>query len=150
MDERGLQVMDEAECLELLASRHVGRVAVSIGAVPAMFPVNFALLDSCIVFRTGSGTKLDAALRNSVVAFEVDDVDPLYHGGWSVLVVGVADEVRDPASLDRALALPLAPWAPGERNHVVALRPEFISGRRIAHGGVADGDPPSMLRVQSA
>jgi len=110
-------------------------------------------LDGDIVFRTGAGTKLDAALHNSVVAFEVDDVDPLYHGGWSVLVVGIADEVRDPASLQRAMALPLAPWAPGDRHHVVALRPEFVSGRRIVHGPVSGGtndDSSPMIRAQTA
>lgn len=150
MDEAGLEVMDEAECLELLASCHVGRVAVTIGAVPAVFPVNFALLDGRVVFRTGAGTKLDAALHNSVVAFEVDDVDPLYHGGWSVLVVGLADEVRDPAAMRRAMALPLAPWAPGDRPHVVALQPEFISGRRIVHRGFTNGDPDPAVRARSA
>lgn len=133
MDEAGLTVMDEAECLGLLAKCRVGRVAVSIGAVPAVFPVNFALLDGHIVFRTGTGTKLDAAMRNSVVAFEVDDVDPLYHEGWSVLVVGVADELHDESMVRRALDLPLAVWAPGARDHVVCLRPEFVSGRRISH-----------------
>jgi nitroimidazol reductase NimA-like FMN-containing flavoprotein (pyridoxamine 5'-phosphate oxidase superfamily) len=145
--------MEEAECLELLASCHVGRVAVSIGAVPAVFPVNYALMDGCIVFRTGAGTKLDAALRNAVVAFEVDDVDPLYHGGWSVLVVGLADEVRDPVSLRRAQALPLAPWAPGERQHVVVLRPEFVSGRRIVQGPISggmNGNSSPMRRTATA
>lgn len=126
--------MDEEECLGLMARCRLGRVAVSIGAVPAVFPVNFGLLDGNIVFRTGTGTKLDAAMRNSVVAFEVDEVDLRTQEGWSVLVVGVADELKDQALLRRALALPLAAWAPGTRDHVVCLRPEFISGRRISHG----------------
>jgi uncharacterized protein len=140
VDEVGMGVMDEAECLRLLADCHVGRVAVSIGAVPAVFPVNFGLLEGNIVFRTGSGTKLDAAMRNSVVAFEVDEVDALYHEGWSVLVVGMADELHDERLLGRALDLPLAAWAPGARDHVVCLRPEFVSGRRITHQIVSDDD----------
>lgn len=150
MDEAGLEVMDEAECLELLSGCHVGRVAVTIGAVPAVFPVNFALLDGKIVFRTGSGTKLDAALHNSVVAFEVDDVDAMYHSGWSVLVIGVADEVRDPGAMRRAMALPLAPWAPGNRPHVVALQAEFISGRRIVHRSFTKGDPDPTVHTNCA
>ena len=133
-DDTGLSVLDEGECMALLAGVRVGRVAVSIGAVPAVFPVNFGVLDGAIVFRTGTGTKLDAATRNAVVAFEVDDLDPLYHEGWSVLVVGVADELTDPALLRRAEALPLAPWAPGRRDHFVRLQPEFVSGRRILQG----------------
>ena len=136
-DDTGLSVLGEDECMTLLAGVRVGRVAVSIGAVPAVFPVNFSMLDDAIVFRTGTGTKLDAATRNAVVAFEVDDLDPLYHDGWSVLVVGVADELTDPELLRRAEALPLAPWAPGTRDHVVRLQPGFVSGRRIVQGAPA-------------
>lgn len=133
VDDAGMAVMDESECLALLAHEKVGRVAVTIGAVPAVFPVNFAMLDGTIVFRTGAGTKLDAATHQSVVAFEVDDVDPVYHEGWSVLVVGMVDELRDPDFIARARDLPLAAWAPGRHDHLVCLRPEFISGRRIVH-----------------
>ena len=138
-DDGGLSVLEEGECVRLLSGARVGRVAVTIGAVPAVFPVNFALLDGDIVFRTGTGTKLDAATRNAVVAFEVDNLDPLYHEGWSVLVVGIADELTDPVLLGRAEALPLAPWAPGARDHVVRLQPEFVSGRRIVQGTAVNG-----------
>ena len=136
-DDSGLSVLDESECMRLVAGARIGRVAVTIGAVPAVFPVNFAVLDGAIVFRTDTGTKLDAATRKAVVAFEVDDLDPPYHEGWSVLVVGVADELTDPGLLHRAEALPLAPWAPGTRDHVVRLQPEFVSGRRIVQGSPA-------------
>jgi nitroimidazol reductase NimA-like FMN-containing flavoprotein (pyridoxamine 5'-phosphate oxidase superfamily) len=129
----GVTVLEQAECLELLGRSSIGRVGVSIGAVPAVFPVNFSVLDQAIVFWASTGTKLDAATRNAVVAFEVDDVDPLYHEGWSVLVVGIADELRDPMLVERARCLPLAPWAEGPREHMVAIRPEFISGHRIVH-----------------
>ncbi|MGA2037498.1 MAG: pyridoxamine 5'-phosphate oxidase family protein [Acidimicrobiales bacterium] len=132
-EDEGVAVLEQDECLELLGRSSIGRVAVSMGAVPAVFPVNFAVLDQAIVFWTSTGTKLDAAMRNAVVAFEVDDVDALYHEGSSVLVVGIADELRDPALVERAKRLPLAPWAEGPREHVVVIRPEFISGRRIVH-----------------
>jgi len=136
----GYAVLEEAECLRLLAQGSIGRVAVSIGAVPAVFPVNYGVLDGAIVFRTGKGSKLDAAVRNAVVAFEIDEVDPLYHEGWSVLVVGIADEVRDRRMTEKAQRLPLEPWAPGPRHHLVAIQPEFVSGRRIVHTRAPDDD----------
>jgi hypothetical protein len=37
--------------------------------------VNFALVGDAIVVRTAAGSKLDAALANAVVAFEVDSID---------------------------------------------------------------------------
>ena len=45
-------------------------------ALPAALPVNFALLDGEIVFRTATGSKLAAALAKAVVAFQADDIDP--------------------------------------------------------------------------
>ncbi len=126
-------VLDEAECLRLLASQHIGRVAVTVGAVPAVFPVSFGLVDGAVVFCTGAGSKLSAATRDSVVAFEVDEVDPARRQGWSVLLVGVAEELHDPELVRRVMDLPWAAWAPGRR--VVRLVPEYVSGRRIA------GDP---------
>ena len=132
-EDQGVEVLEQVECLELLGRSSIGRVAVSMGAVPAVFPVNFALLDQAIVFWTPTGTKLDAAVRSAVVAFEVDEVDAVCRKGWSVLVVGIADELRDPVLLDRVKQLPLAPWAQRPREHVVAIHPQVISGHRIVH-----------------
>jgi hypothetical protein len=103
--------------------------------LPAVFPVNFCLLGRDVVFRTAPGTKFDAALRRSVVAFEVDDFDAEGHGGWSVMIVGTATVLR-PIDLDRLEPLPVRAWAHGSRGHVVRIRTEFVSGRRIV-GGVA-------------
>jgi uncharacterized protein len=129
--DEGLEILDEDECLRLLPTVPLGRVALSIGALPCIFPVNFAFIDGVIVFRTGSGTKLRAALDHAVVAFEVDAVDPIYHNGWSVQVVGVAEEFAD-GETDWTRRIPVAPWAPGPRTHFVRIHPEFVSGRRIA------------------
>lgn len=130
--DEGLVILPEEECFELLARHHVGRVAVTVGALPAVFPVNYTMMDGAIVFRTGDGTKLRAALRNAVVAFEIDDFEPFAHGGWSVLVVGVATELEGHA-LVRARDLPLNPWADGRRDHYVRIVPEIVSGRQIIH-----------------
>lgn len=132
-DEEGgpvLEVLDDDECMRLLASGTVGRVGITIGAMPAIFPVNYGLIDELVVFRTGTGTKLRAALANTVVAFEVDEIDRTTHSGWSVLVVGMARELTGDAR-DEALALPLEPWAPTGRDHVVAITEDVVTGRRL-------------------
>lgn len=59
--DEGLEILDTGQCLALAATRPVGRVAVTVGALPAVFPVNYCLVDSRVYFRTGAGTKLDAA-----------------------------------------------------------------------------------------
>ncbi len=130
----GLEALDPETCLELLR-RHpsrVGRVAVADdGRRPTIMPVNYAVDDDAVVFRTAEGAKFAAAVRHAYVAFEVDDVDVAWKEGWSVLVRGQAEEVTDPAELERVQALPLQPWARGTRDRFVRIRPETITGRRL-------------------
>jgi uncharacterized protein len=129
-DRNGLEVLTRQDCLRLLDQAHVGRIAVSIGALPVVLPVNFALLDGDILIRTGRGTKLDAAATNAVVAFEIDGVDPYYHTGWSVLIQGIAEEITDDDELNRAEAVPLVPWA-GVNGHYLRVSAQIMSGRRL-------------------
>lgn len=133
VDRNGLEILDEAECLRLLGTAAVGRVAVTVGALPSVFPVNFCLMRGAVVFRTGRGTKLDAATANSVVAFEVDDFDRVEHTGWSVMAVGVARDItdeRDTATMDESF---IPKWSSGPDGRVVAIVPQMMSGRRLHH-----------------
>jgi hypothetical protein len=129
--DEGLEILDEDECLRLLGTVPIGRVAISSGALPAVFPVNFELFGRSIVFRTGQGTKLDAAVRSAVIAFEADQFDALYHTGWSVLAVGPARDVTENLDLIAGDAR-VRPWAGGERRHYVTVEAELLSGRRIS------------------
>jgi nitroimidazol reductase NimA-like FMN-containing flavoprotein (pyridoxamine 5'-phosphate oxidase superfamily) len=123
--------LDEDECRGLLAERRVGRVGVTVGGLPVILPVNYGWVDGDILFRTGDGTKLRAAVDAAVIAFEVDAYDEQHSTGWSVLAVGRAFELTAPGAVEAAERLSLAPWANGNRHHWVRMRPEFISGRRI-------------------
>ena len=132
-------VLERAECFRRLGRVGVGRIAVSIRALPVIFPVNYAVEDGALYFRTAVGTKLAAASHNAVVAFEIDEVDRMSHAGWSVLVVGPARQVGDDRELERLRRLPLQPWV--SRQHDTALvrvDPETVTGREIAHVGRAD------------
>jgi nitroimidazol reductase NimA-like FMN-containing flavoprotein (pyridoxamine 5'-phosphate oxidase superfamily) len=134
MLDEGLELIDETEALRLLAHNEVGRVGLTIGALPAIFPVNYRLIDGCIVFRTAPGSKLSAAASNAVVAFEVDDFHGADRSGWSVLVVGTSEIADDLDTTSKVLAEKLEPWAEGPRFSIVRIRPGFVSGRRIVHG----------------
>ena len=134
VDGNGLEILDAEECRCLLSSASVGRVGITMGALPTVLPVNFLLDDDRILVRSGKGTKLTAALRGTVVAFEVDDFDPVDHSGWSVVVTGVAQVVDDPEELDRIAQKPIARWAPAGESHIVAISTEMVSGRRIPRG----------------
>ncbi len=131
MTSRGLERLGVDECLQLLRSRSLGRVAVRIGDAPSILPVNYALLDDDVVFRTDPGTKLSAALMRTLVAFEVDDTDPATRSAWSVLVIGPCEEIRDHATLTRVDALNLEPWVTEGRDYVVRIRTRTLTGRRL-------------------
>jgi nitroimidazol reductase NimA-like FMN-containing flavoprotein (pyridoxamine 5'-phosphate oxidase superfamily) len=131
-DSRDLRVLDDKECRALLNQAQVGRVVVSIGALPAALPVNYRLLCDAIVFFTGEGMKLHAAVNNAVIGFEVDRIDEATQTGWSVLAVGVANEVTDPTLITQAQLAGLRPWATGDRSRLVCLPVTTLSGREIA------------------
>lgn len=131
VDRNGLEVLDRDECLRLLAHKRFGRVGVTDGALPTILPVNYWSDGTSVYVRTSPGTKLDAALRDAVVAFEVDDVDMFDHAGWSVVVTGVAREVTDRDELEGLAGAPIGRWAPGPDGHVIAISTELVSGRRL-------------------
>lgn len=104
---------------------------MTIDALPVILPVNFLLVDDWILFRTVPGTKLDAAMRRSVAAFQADEHAPDGSWGWSVLVRGYARDLKD--GTRTAAASLLRPWAfpHGEANHVVGIETTMVSGRRF-------------------
>ena len=130
---RGIEELGPDECLQLLTSVPVGRVGITIDALPAVLPVNFVVHEGAIVFRTVPGTKLDAATAGAVVAFEADSYGSADQPwGWSVLVRGVAQEVTDAGELAAARRLPLESWAwDGVADRFVRIEPTLVTGRRI-------------------
>lgn len=134
VDRNGLEVLSRRECVALLACGTLGRVGVSIAALPVVLPVHYGVLDGDVVFRTVEGTKLTGAVTNAVVAFEVDDMDE--RGvGWSVLVIGRAEIVDEPVERAAAEDVIAESWLPVEPKHVVRVRADVVSGRRIVRAG---------------
>jgi nitroimidazol reductase NimA-like FMN-containing flavoprotein (pyridoxamine 5'-phosphate oxidase superfamily) len=130
----GLDVLDRAECLRLLADARFGRLAVRMhDGTPMIRPVNFAFdhHSQSVVFRTARGSKLHRLLMDGPAAFEIDGVDMRRRSGWSVIVSGVTEEVHSPAEIDRLLALGVLPWAPEQKPFFVRLRAFTVSGRRL-------------------
>lgn len=133
-DRNGLEVLTREQCLALLETVPVGRIVVTISALPVILPVHFAVVDGTVVIRTSPGTKLATATRNTVVAFEADSVDPSGEVGWSVAVTGTAGQVSDPMERQRLLELPLPEWAGGNESHFIRITPVVVSGRRLPAG----------------
>ena len=113
--------MTVEECLDLLRTNIVGRVAMSTPVGPRIVPVNYAMYgDEMIVFRTTPYSELGTYGWNAELAFEIDHIDYDRHQGWSV-----ADIRRnwDPR-----------PWADGQRNLYMKLVWHDVTGRRLGTG----------------
>jgi hypothetical protein len=137
--DEGLELLSETDCREILSRGGLGRVGITMGALPVILPVTFAFVDDHILFRTGRGTKLNVATTGNIVAFETDRYDATQHRGWSVLAVGRASRVEQAElGVDTAL-LGLKPWDDGTGEYV-RIRCEMLTGRRI----VASSQPDAV------
>jgi hypothetical protein len=124
------------ECGELLAGEVLGRLGVIVAGRPEIFLVNHVYdpPTGTIVFPTNERTKWRAALDWPRVAFEVDSMDANRNSGWSVAVVGRAEDLTDPAEVAWATQRRAVPWCVGVGPGTCWLRivPTKITGWRIA------------------
>ena len=134
--------LSRPECLQLLTDNKFGRLAVNTAKhAPVIRPVNYVFDESSqsVVVRTGLGSKFHHVLQSAQAAFEIDAVDQETRTGWSVVVVGVSEDVTNPVEIRRLEELDVDPWAPGHKGYWVRIRAYSVSGRRIVP--VADNAP---------
>ena len=129
-DHAGLETLPLEVCLRLLESVPVGRVSVHADGEVVTLPVNHVVDGQDVIFRTDRGSKLSAAERRDLVAFEADDYDPRTRTGWSVLVKGHAEVVREDSEIQRLSRLGLHPWVTAtDRPFWIRIRPTSVTGR---------------------
>jgi nitroimidazol reductase NimA-like FMN-containing flavoprotein (pyridoxamine 5'-phosphate oxidase superfamily) len=133
MNEAWLETLSSEECLRLLRENVVGRIAFLVDAVPAVFPVNYRLVEShgttpgtWVAVRTRPGNVIDRA--STSVAFEIDGIDPTHQRGWSVLVRGELHHIDGKAVRKR---FDPDTWLVAERDAWVVIEPFQITGRRL-------------------
>lgn len=128
----GFDELSSDDCWALLGGRAVGRIGFTGTHGPQILPVNHAVDDASIVFRTAAYDSIARDVRGNRVAFEVDELDDGMCTGWSVLAVGYAEMVDDPDELVKLWAGHGAePWAPGTRTLYLRITPERVTGRRV-------------------
>ena len=127
-----LMALDRDECVELLGTTSVVRIAFVTEDRPSVLPVNHLLHDGAIYFRTAPGSKLGTAAADSQVAVEADEGYDATRTGWSVVAHGRAHIVTDQAEQEALLAYNFEPWAlPDDRAFWVRVDVDDVSGRRI-------------------
>lgn len=87
-DDRVHERLGHEECLRLLSTTGIGRLAYTQSALPAVRPVSFLLRADAVLIPARAGSPLVDAVRGAVVAFETDRYDEADRTGWTVTVVG--------------------------------------------------------------
>jgi nitroimidazol reductase NimA-like FMN-containing flavoprotein (pyridoxamine 5'-phosphate oxidase superfamily) len=113
-----------------LAEATYGRIVFTEKAMPAIRPINHIVADGTVIVRTRLGNR-PLGPRGVVVAYEADDIDPVEHRGWSVIVTGLAAPVQDSDEVTRFEQL-LRPWVNGcPDNEIIRIEPRFVTGYQL-------------------
>jgi nitroimidazol reductase NimA-like FMN-containing flavoprotein (pyridoxamine 5'-phosphate oxidase superfamily) len=127
-----VSVLSETDCWDLLRSNAFGRLALSVANQPEIFPINYVVQGSTLLFRTAQGTKLAALTVNESVALEIDGHDDL--GGWSVVVKGEAHAAEWGEDFNDADVSGLRPWVATRKPVFVRVKPSQVTGRTFVFG----------------
>ncbi|WP_422333772.1 pyridoxamine 5'-phosphate oxidase family protein [Rhodococcus sp. (in: high G+C Gram-positive bacteria)] len=122
-----ITVLTEEQSWKLLGTEHMGRLVVIADGRPDIFPVNYAIRDRKLFFRTAEGSKLVELTVHSEVAFEVDHIRE--DTAWSVVIHGRARVLLRYNEIEAAEELDLQPWVPTPKYNFVEITPTDISGR---------------------
>jgi hypothetical protein len=109
-------------------------VGVAVGALPAIFPVNFEVWgEDLIIFGAMKDSRLARSTDNAVIAFQADSYDQLRRSGWTVSGVGRSTCIPNLDDLTGPQGAAPDPWMSGhDPELLVQLRLSELSGHRIA------------------
>lgn len=125
--------MAEEDCLDALRTERIGRIVLSQHAMPLAVPVSYLVTSDSVVVRVPADDVCDCHLVGSVVALEADARDDV--GGWSVLVLGMAQQVTESAQIEAFDREVPATWADTTRaNGYLRIPFSLVSGRRLGQG----------------
>lgn len=130
MGEGHFEYLDAAECLQLLRSATVGRVAFQGPDGLTVLPLAYSVDGDQLVLRTAAGTQLASLPEDTPVAFEVDEFDAEFTNGWSVLARGTLAKLT-PGDLAGEVAPP-TPFVAGVRRVLLGLSLAQLSGRAVS------------------
>jgi nitroimidazol reductase NimA-like FMN-containing flavoprotein (pyridoxamine 5'-phosphate oxidase superfamily) len=121
------------ESWQLLAGASLGRIVFTRHALPAVRPVNHLVDGEKVIIRSHLGSEIVAhagTVDGVVVCYEADELDPVRHTGWSVIVTGLARLVTEPAEVSRYREL-LEPWVDTEMDYVISIEAVEVTGLRL-------------------
>jgi nitroimidazol reductase NimA-like FMN-containing flavoprotein (pyridoxamine 5'-phosphate oxidase superfamily) len=133
---RVLERLDEAGCMELLATAGVGRLVFNNRYGLTALPVAYKIDGGSIVLGTWDPV-FDGDLRTGIayadyqVAVEVDQIDQPAHKGWIVLARGAAHHLDTEAERAPFINAGLEPWVEDVPAHFIRVSPTGFFGVRV-------------------
>jgi len=116
------ELISEERCWELLATASMGRLALSVQALPMILPVQYYLDGRKLAVCLGHHEIPERDLDDAIIAFAADAVDPVTRSGWSVQVQGRSTMPQQ--GFDTACGRPTA-------GQVVQIEPATITGHHV-------------------
>ena len=115
--------LSEPECWELLVTASVGRLALSVRALPVIVPVQYYLDGRRLAVCLGHRELPERSLDQTIIAFAADSIDPVTRSGWWV-------QVQGRSLVPRGLRITTdCGWPTAAQ--VVEIEPGTISGHRM-------------------
>ena len=133
---RVVDLLNEAECWDLLASGSLGRLVYNSRYGPTALPVVYRIDDGSVVLGTWDPGLFDEDLRTGIaeaeyqVAVEADQIDVEAREGWIVLIRGAAHHLDTEAERAPFIEAGLEPWIEGVPAHFIRVTPTGIWGNR--------------------
>ncbi len=136
--------LSKTEVIEILSRVGYGHLACCRDNLPYVVPVHFAYDEGAIFIYTTEGKKFEIIRENPNVCLQVEEIKDNHH--WSsVIVEGVAEQIKHGAKHDRALEMIVAGnptltpavsirwmdnWVRENIEVIYGLAPTATSGRR--------------------
>lgn len=128
-----VEKLTRAQCLELMATVPVGRIGVSVRALPVILPVNFVLLGENIVFQNHPRHEAGRGRGQYRRGLPGRQLRPRWHLRLERPRPG--SQLRDHRPLLALADIPPRAWAfdISVATRLVRIESSFVSGRRFRH-----------------
>jgi len=134
--ERHFEALGRQQSLDLMESRHLGRVAWQAADLPQILPITYARGLRLLPHRTAPDSILAELAQPTSVALEVDELDEQNRSGWAIVMHGRTSAVSEPDALaDLWASDSLVPWATGNRTLFIR------SVQSVSPAGSCGGQP---------
>ena len=118
-------ILNAEQCWDLLRSQELGRLAFRLTDEVHLVPINYAVVDERILFRTAEGDKLLGITMHPEVVFEIDSHD--HETAQSVILRGTARRLEEHE--EHEVSDLLRSWVSTPKYNVVEITPTEVTGR---------------------